>query len=277
MSSSARTKLRNARRITIKVGSSTLTYDSGKPNLDRIEHLVRELADLAHSGLEVILVSSGAIAVGRARLGIDHRPKTTPEKQALAAVGQGILMQTYEKFFAEYGLTVGQVLLTKADVDNGKRYENARNTFETLLSYGVIPIVNENDTVATEEIEFGDNDTLSAYVAKLAKADLLVLLSDIEGLYTSDPRQNPDAYLIPLVNEITPEIEELASGGTGSDLGVGGMVTKIEAARIAGEAGIPMVIASGEEPGLVKAVSAGKEVGTLFLLSEQVEKRKQEV
>lgn len=259
-----RLKLQDVRRITVKVGSSTLTYNSGKLNLDRIEHLVRELADLAHSGRQVILVSSGAIAVGRSRLGIDHRPKTTPEKQALAAVGQGILMQTYEKFFAEYGLTVGQVLLTKADVDNGKRYENARNTFETLLNWGVIPIVNENDTVATEEIEFGDNDTLSAYVAKIAKADLLVLLSDIEGLYTADPRQNPDAQLIPLVEGITPEIEELASG-SGSDRGVGGMVTKIEAARIADAAVIPMIIASGEKPGLVKAALAGEDIGTLFL------------
>lgn len=260
----ARSKLQAARRLTVKVGSSTLTYDSGKLNLDRIEHLVRELADLAHSGRQVILVSSGAIAVGRSRLGIDHRPKTTPEKQALAAVGQGILMQTYEKLFAEYGLIVGQVLLTKSDIDNGKRYKNACNTFETLLNYGVIPIVNENDTVATEEIEFGDNDTLSAYVAKLAKSDLLVLLSDIEGLYTADPRQNPNARLIPLVKGITPEIEELASG-SGSDLGVGGMVTKIDAARIVGEAGIPMIIGSGEKPGLIKAAADGEEVGTLFV------------
>jgi glutamate 5-kinase len=257
-------RLRDVQRITVKVGTSTLTYDSGKLNLDRMEHLVRELADLAHSGHQVILVSSGAIAVGRSRLRVDHRPKTTPEKQALAAVGQGILLQTYEKFFAEYGLIVGQVLLTKADVDNGERYENAVNTFETLLRYEVIPIVNENDTVATEEIEFGDNDTLSAYVAKLAQADLLILLSDIEGLYTADPRQQPEAHLIPLVPEITAEIEELASG-SGSDLGVGGMVTKIEAARIAGEAGIPMIIASGEKPGLIKAAAAGEEVGTLFL------------
>ncbi|NLG87164.1 MAG: glutamate 5-kinase [Firmicutes bacterium] len=259
-----RSKLQDVRRLTVKVGSSTLTYDSGKLNLDRIEHLVRELSDLVHSGCQVILVSSGAIAVGRSRLAIAHRPKTTPEKQALAAVGQGILMQTYEKFFAEYGLTVGQVLLTKADVDNGKRYENACNTFETLLNYGVIPIVNENDTVATEEIEFGDNDTLSAYVAKLAKSDLLVLLSDIEGLYTADPRQDPDARLIPLVQGITPEIEQLASGA-GSDRGVGGMVTKIEAAKIAEEAGIPMIIINGEKPGMVKAVLAGENVGTLFL------------
>lgn len=257
-------KLQNVRRLTVKVGSSTLTYDSGKLNLDRIEHLVRELADLAHSGRQVILVSSGAIAVGRSRLGIDHRPKTTPEKQALAAVGQGILMQTYEKLFAEYGLTVGQVLLTKADVDNGKRYENASNTFETLLSYGVIPIVNENDTVATEEIEFGDNDTLSAYVAKLTKTDLLVLLSDIDGLYTADPREDPDARLIPLVKGITAKIEELASGSA-SDLGVGGMVTKIDAARIAGAAGIPMVIANGEKPGLIRAAAMGEDIGTLFL------------
>ncbi|MGI6128682.1 MAG: glutamate 5-kinase [bacterium] len=261
---SARSKLKDAKRIIVKVGSSTLTYDSGKLNLDRIEHLVRELADLAHSGCQVILVSSGAIAVGRARLGITHRPKTTPEKQALAAVGQGILMQTYEKLFAEYGLTVGQILLTKDDVNIDKRYENACNTLEWLLNYGVIPIVNENDTVATEEIVIGDNDTLSAYVAKLAKADLLVLLSDIEGLYTADPRQDPEARLIPLVEGITPEIEELASG-SGTNRGVGGMITKIEAARIVASDAIPMVIASGEKPGLVKAIAAGEDVGTLFL------------
>lgn len=259
-----RLKLKDIKRVVIKVGTSTLTYDSGKLNLDRMKHLVRELADLAHSGREVILVSSGAIAVGCSRLKVGQRPKTTPEKQALAAVGQGILMQTYENFFAEYGLIVGQILLTKADVDNGKRYENAVNTFETLLRYEVIPIVNENDTVATEEIEFGDNDTLSAYVAEVAKADLLIVLSDIEGLYTADPRQYPQASLISVVEEITADIEKLASGA-GSGFGVGGMLTKLQAARIAAEAGFPMIIASGERPGLIKAAIEGKKVGTLFL------------
>ena len=262
--SAVREALEKARRLVVKVGTSTLTYGSGKLNLDRIEHLVRELADLAHSGRQVILVSSGAIVVGRTRLGIPRRPSSTPEKQAMAAVGQGILMQTYEKLFAEYGLNVAQVLLTKEDVTNGKRYENACNTFNMLLEYGVIPIVNENDTVATEEIEFGDNDTLSAYVAVLARADLLVLLSDIEGLYTADPRRDPAARLIPLVEGITPAIEELASGA-GSDRGIGGMVTKIEAARIAGAAQIPLIIASGEKPGLIKNILAGEEIGTLFL------------
>lgn len=259
-----RERLAAAKRLVVKVGTSTLTYDSGKLNLDRMEHLVRELADLAHSGRQVILVTSGAIVVGRTRLGIARRPNSTPEKQAMAAVGQGILMQTYEKLFSEYGLNVAQILLTKADVTNGKRYENACNTFNMLLNYGVIPIVNENDTVATEEIEFGDNDTLSAYVAVLARADLLVLLSDIEGLYTADPRRDPSARLIPLVEGITPEIEELASGA-GSDRGIGGMVTKIEAARIATQANIPLIIASGEKPGLIRSILAGEEVGTLFL------------
>lgn len=263
-----REALGNAKRLVVKVGTSTLTYDSGRLNLDRIEHLVRELADLAHSGRQVTLVSSGAIVVGRTRLGIPRRPSSTPEKQAMAAIGQGILMQTYERLFSEYGLNVAQVLLTKEDVTNGKRYENACNTFNMLLEYGVIPIVNENDTVATEEIEFGDNDTLSAYVAVLTKADLLVLLSDIDGLYTADPRRDPAARLIPLVRGITAEIEELASGA-GSDRGIGGMVTKIEAARIATGAGIPLIIASGEKPGLVKSILAGEAIGTLFVPAPQ--------
>ncbi|MGI6604434.1 MAG: glutamate 5-kinase [bacterium] len=259
-----REALRAAKRVVVKVGTSTLTYDTGRLNLNRIEYLVRELADLAHSGRQVILVSSGAVVVGRSRLGIARRPNSVQEKQAMAAVGQGILMQTYEKLFAEYGLNVAQILLTKADVTNGKRYENACNTFQMLLSYGVIPIVNENDTVATEEIEFGDNDTLSAYVATLAQADLLVLLSDIDGLYTADPHKDPSASLIPLVTGITPEIEELASGA-GTDRGIGGMVTKIEAARIAGAAGIPLVIARGDKPGLVRDILSGGEIGTLFV------------
>lgn len=259
-----REMLQDARRIVVKVGTSTLTHATGKLNLSRIEILVRQLADLCNQGKDVVLVTSGAIVVGTSRVGLSGRPRTTREKQAMAAIGQGILMQVYEKLFAEYGCAVAQILLTKADIDNGKRYHNAINTFNTLFEFNVIPIVNENDTVAVEEIEFGDNDTLSAHVAALVKADLLIILSDIDGLYTADPRSDKEAKLISLVPEITPEIEELASE-TGGDLGIGGMSTKITAAKVATGAGVPMIIANGENPTVIRKIIAGEEVGTLFL------------
>ncbi len=259
-----RKTLQDARRIVVKVGTSTLTHETGKLNLGRIEVLVRQLADLSNQGKDVVLVSSGAIVVGTSRVGLSGRPRTTKEKQAMAAIGQGILMQVYEKIFAEYGCVVAQILLTKADIDNGKRYQNAINTFNMLFELNVIPIVNENDTVAVEEIEFGDNDTLSAYVASLVKADLFIILSDIDGLYTADPRTDKEAELISLVPEITPEIEELASEAGGA-LGIGGMSTKITAAKIAVGAGIPMVISNGENPAVIQKIIAGEEVGTLFL------------
>jgi glutamate 5-kinase len=255
--------LKQVRRIVVKVGTSTLTHKNGKLNLTRMEHLVRQLADLGNNDKEVILVSSGAIVVGTSRVGLSGRPRTTKEKQAMAAIGQGILMHVYEKLFNEYGYVVAQILLTKADIDNGKRYENACNTFKTLLEYKVIPIVNENDTVAVEEIEFGDNDSLSAYVAVLAEADLLIILSDIDGLYTNDPRIDVGAERISYVSEITPEIEKLASSEGGS-LGIGGMETKILAAKIVNQADIPLVIANGDKPEVIEDVLKGFDVGTLF-------------
>lgn len=251
-------------RVVVKVGTSTLTHATGKLNLARMEQLVRQLSDLRNQGTEVILVTSAAIVVGTSRMGLGGRPRSTREKQAMAAIGQGVLMQVYEKLFAEYGHNVAQILLTREDINNGKRYNNARNTFQTLMQLGVVPIVNENDTVAVEEIEFGDNDSLSAYVARLAGADLLLILSDIEGLFTGDPRTDPRASMLDLVEEITPEIEALCSPRCG-ELGVGGMSTKLLAARIAAESGIPMVIANGERPAVVREVIAGERVGTLFL------------
>lgn len=259
-----RKKLLDAHRIVVKVGTSTLTHETGKLNLGRIEVLVRELSDLSNQGKEVVLVTSGAIVVGTSRVGLSGRPRTTKEKQAMAAIGQGILMQVYEKLFGEYSCVVAQILLTKADVDNGKRYHNAINTFNTLFRLNVIPIVNENDTVAVDEIEFGDNDSLSAQVALLIDADLLIILSDIDGLYTADPRSHTDAKLISLVTEITGDIEELATTA-GGGLGVGGMSTKIIAARAATEKQIPVVVANGDNPSIIRRILAGEEIGTLFL------------
>ncbi|MDA8235282.1 MAG: glutamate 5-kinase [Clostridia bacterium] len=262
-----RDKLSEVKRIVVKVGSSTITHGSGKLNLARMEGLVRQLADLHHQGKEVVLVTSGAVGAGMGKLGLKQRPKTIPEKQATAAVGQGILVHMYEKMFAEYGPVVAQVLLTREDMAERRRFLNARNALLTLLDYGVIPIINENDTVAIEEIRVGDNDTLSAMVASLVDADLLILLSDIEGLYTGNPREDKEAKLIPLVEEITPEVEKLA-GGAGSNLGTGGMITKIQAARIAMSSGVAMIIANGSREGSIRDAAAGKDIGTLFLPRE---------
>ncbi|MDD2498457.1 MAG: glutamate 5-kinase [Desulfitobacteriaceae bacterium] len=259
--------LAQAKRIVVKVGSSTLTCRTGKLDLNLINKLTCKLTNAENQGKEMILVTSGAVGVGMAKLGMQDKPKNIPEKQAAAAIGQGILLHMYEKMFKEYGQTVAQILLTREDISDRKRYLNARNTLNTLLGFGVIPIINENDTVAWEEINFGDNDTLAALVAGLVDADLLIILSDIDGLYTGNPKENPDAKLITLIENVTPEIEALA-GGTGTHLGSGGMQTKIQAARIAGNSGIPMVIAQGKYPEVLDDILEGREAGTLFLPNE---------
>ncbi len=256
-------RIENVKRIVVKVGTSTLTYDGGGINIRRVEKLVKVLSDIKNSGKEVILVSSGAIGVGMGKLGIKSRPACVKDKQALAAIGQCELINFYSGLFDHYNHNVAQVLLTKDVVSDPKRNENARNTFERLLELGIIPIVNENDVISTEQIEFGDNDTLSATVACLADADLLVILSDIDGLYDSDPRSNPDARLIEEVEKITPEIEALA-GGAGSERGTGGMITKILAAKTATEAGIDMLINNGADPMILYDIIDGEKRGTLF-------------
>lgn len=262
-----RATLKDVKRIVIKVGSSTITYGNGKRNFSRIDHLAREIADLANQGKEIILVSSGAVAVGVDRLGLPAKPKTIPGKQAAAAVGQGVLMHTYEKIFAEYGQIVAQVLLTRVDSVDRHRYTNSRNTFLALLEHKVIPIVNENDVVAIDELKIGDNDNLSALVAGIVDADLLIILSDIDGLYTANPQKDPNAKLVPEVTDITPEIEASA-GDAGSKVGTGGMFTKIQAAKMATSSGINMVIASGEEKDAISRILEGEEIGTLFVSRE---------
>lgn len=257
----------NSKRIVVKVGTSSLTHQTGKLNLFQLEKLIRELADLANQGRQIILVTSGAVGAGVGRLGLSTRPKNMPEKQAAAAIGQGVLMHMYEKIFSEYGHIVAQILLTREDLADRKRYLNARNTFFALLSFGAVPIVNENDTVAVEEIRLGDNDTLSALVAGLVDADLLVLLTDIDGLYDSNPKLSQDAKLIPLIYEVTTEIEAMA-GGAGSELGTGGMGTKLVAAKIAMSSGIPMVIANGENDKILHSILDADFKGTLFLPKE---------
>lgn len=258
-----------AGRIVIKVGTSTLTYPTGKLNLNRMEQLVRQLVDLRNQGKEVVLVSSGAVGAGLGRLGLAKKPPAIVEHQALAAVGQGLLMQVYEKFFAEYGQIVAQILLTRGDVSDRKRYLNARNTILTLLKYQVIPIINENDTVATEELKIGQNDCLSALVTGLIDAELLLLLSDIDGLFTADPRVDPSARLIPVVTDIDAAILAMA-GGCGTPLGTGGMKTKLEAAQMALAAGASMVIMNGDAPAKIHELFAGKPVGTLFWAHQPV-------
>jgi glutamate 5-kinase len=256
-------RLRAARRIVVKVGTSTLTYNTGKFNFNRMELLIRQLVDLQNQGREIVLVTSGAVGAGMGRMGIAKRPSSIVENQALAAIGQGLLMQVYEKLFSEYGQMIAQVLLTRDDVSDRKRYLNASNTILTLLSYRVIPIINENDTVATEELKFGQNDCLSALVAGLIEADLLILLSDIDGLFTADPKTDPHATLIPFVNEIDSKIMAVA-GGAGSNLGTGGMLTKLEAARMATSAGVTMVIMNGNDPAKIQNLFSGIPIGTVF-------------
>ncbi len=263
MEEEARARLKEAETIVVKVGTSTLTYANGDLNLNFIERIVREIADLKNQDKKMILVSSGAIGAGMGKLGLGRKPKTIPEKQALAAIGQGILIQVYEKIFAAYGQIAAQVLLTRDDLFFRKRYVNSCNTLVTLLRFGTVPIINENDTVAVEEIEFGDNDSLSVLVAGLVNADLLINLSDIDGLYTADPNCDAAAELITYVEEITPVIEGLAAE-SGGLLGTGGMATKIHAAKIAINSGFSLVIANGRKEGIMADIVAGKRVGTLF-------------
>ena len=250
-------------RIVIKVGTSTLAHPTGLLNIRRVEQLCRVMSDLKNAGHELVLVSSGAIGMGVGKLSLPGRPADIPTKQAAAAVGQCELMYTYDKLFTEYNHTVAQILLTGSDLRHEDRRENFHNTLYRLLELGALPIVNENDTVATEEIVIGDNDTLGAIVAVNANADLLILLSDIDGLYTADPHSDPNAQLLPLIEEITPAIEAMV-GGAGSKLGTGGMQTKLHAARMAMEAGIPMVIANGQDPFVLYDIVAGQPVGTRF-------------
>ena len=251
-------------KIVVKVGTSTLAYATGRLNIRHVEELVKTLSDLKNAGHALILVSSGAIGMGVGKLNLPGRPADMPTKQAAAAVGQCELMYTYDRLFTQYSHTVAQILLTGEDVDHPERRQNFVNTLGRLLELGALPVINENDTVATAEIKVGDNDTLGAIVACSVKADLLVLLSDIQGLYTADPRQDPDARLIPVVEEVTPEIEALA-GGKGSELSVGGMATKLRAAKMVTAQGCDMLILNGEHPELLYDVAEGRPAGTRFL------------
>ncbi|NTW04759.1 MAG: glutamate 5-kinase [Peptococcaceae bacterium] len=268
-----RKELSVLKRIVVKIGSSSIAHKNGKPNLARLEILVKELANLRSRGVEVILVTSGAIGVGNNRLGFLKRPQTIPEKQAAAAVGQGLLMHIYEKLFSEYGVTVGQILLTKEDFSDRRRFLNARNTLYALMNLGVIPIINENDTVAIDEIRVGDNDTLAALVGGLADIDLLILLSDVDGLYSCDPRTNKDAGLISEVLEVNEEIEALA-GGAGSCLGTGGMATKVQAAKIAVQSGFIMALANADEKEVIQKIVSGESIGTIFWPQGKMEHKK---
>lgn len=263
----SREAFKKAKRIVIKVGTSTITYANGKRNFSQIDRLAREISDLQNQGKEMILVTSGAVAVGVDRMGLPGKPKTIPGKQAAAAVGQGVLMHTYEKFFADYGQIVAQVLITKTEAIDRHRYTNTRNTFMELMRQRVIPIVNENDVVALDELKIGDNDNMSALVAGIVDADLVIILSDVDGLYTANPQTHPDAVIVPEVAEITPEIEASA-GGVGSARGTGGMATKIQAAKAATSSGIHLVIASGTEKNAITRVLQGEELGTLFVSRE---------
>ena len=250
-------------RIVVKLGTSTLTHATGKLNIRRVELLCKVMSDLKNAGHELILVSSGAIAMGVGKMNLTEKPEDIPTKQALAAVGQCELMYVYDKLFSEYHHTVAQVLLTGEDTKDAQRRGNFQNTLFRLLEMGALPVVNENDTVATAEIAVGDNDTLGAIVAVNARADLLVLMSDIEGLYTADPRRDPSARLIPDVRELTPELLALA-GDAGSALGTGGMVTKLKAAGLCMAAGCDMIIINGQRPRDLYRIAEGEPVGTRF-------------
>ena len=271
---SAREEVRNRKRIVIKIGSSSLMHkDTGRLNLRKIEQLVRTLVDLKNSGKDVILVSSGAIAVGRTAIGLHEKPDELPVKQACAAIGQAKLMMVYQKIFAEYSAIAAQVLMTKATVTTDTSRKNAENTFNELLKLGAIPIVNENDTVSTYEIKqvqtFGDNDRLSAIVTSIVGADLLILLLDIDGLYTDDPNTNPDARFISQVDRIDDDLLDMGKSTSGSNVGTGGMATKLIAARIATGSGADMVIANGNDIDNITKVMAGEDVGTLFVSSKK--------
>ncbi|MGN0291860.1 MAG: glutamate 5-kinase [Lachnospiraceae bacterium] len=258
-------RFKNKKRVVVKIGSSSLSHPkTGNLDFIKLERLVRELCDLRNQNIDVCLVSSGAISVGRKMLGIKKRPKRIAVKQACAAVGQASLMMTYQKLFGEYHQSCGQVLMTKNTMTDNVSRKNAENTFEELFNLGVIPIVNENDTVNTYEIQFGDNDTLAAIVASLVGADLLILLSDIDGLFTDDPHTNPDAKLVEIVSELDEQYLHMAKESTGSDVGTGGMATKLNAARIATYSGADMIIANGKDVGVLHKIFEDDFVGTVF-------------
>ena len=250
-------------RIVVKVGTSTLTYDTGKINIRRMSKLAQVLSDLKNGGKEIVLVTSGAIGVGVGKLGLKERPKDTPGRQAAATVGQCELMFLYDKFFGEFGNIIGQLLVTRSDFENEERHTNLHNSFMKLFEYGAIPVVNENDSVAVEEIVFGDNDSLSAHVAKIVDADLLVILTDIDGLFSANPREDENAVLIHNVDKIDDEILALA-GGSGTNRGTGGMITKLHAAQIATDAGIDTVVMNGSDPEELYKLLDGRQTGTLF-------------
>lgn len=268
---SFRENLKNKKRIVVKIGSSSLQYEqTGELNYAKMDIFVREICNLKNQGKDVVLVTSGAVAAGRQAVGISKKEQTECEnsialKQACAAIGQARLMMIYEKLFAEYNQLSAQILMTKYTIRDKESNENAHNTFVQLLKMGVIPIVNENDTVATDELGIGDNDTLSAIVANMVDADLLILLSDIDGLYSDDPRQNPEAEFIHLVEKLTPEYEEMAKSSTGSNVGTGGMNTKLAAAKIATKSGADMIIANSRDVKILGRLLDGSKEGTLFL------------
>ncbi|MBE5897510.1 MAG: glutamate 5-kinase [Lachnospiraceae bacterium] len=266
----SKNRFEKKKRIVVKIGSSSLTHlKTGKIDFIKLEKLVRQLCDLKNQNIDVCLVSSGAIAVGRNILGINKRPKNISTKQACAAVGQSALMMTYQKLFSEYQQTCGQVLMTKKTMTDNVSRTNARNTFEELFKLGVIPVVNENDTVNTYEIQFGDNDSLAALVASLIGADLLILLSDIDGLFTDNPKNNPDAKLVELVDKIDDTVLHMASVETGSDVGTGGMATKLNAARIATYSGADMIIANGADVEIIHDIMDDDFVGTVFTANKK--------
>ena len=260
----ARIKLSEAQKIVIKIGTSSLVYPNGRMNLRRIQGLARVISDLMNRGKQIVLVSSGAIGLGVDKLKLQEKPTTVAGRQAVAAVGQVNLMQAYGRAFEDYGYAAGQVLLTRYIISREESKQNSINTFHALLDMHIVPIVNENDTVAVDEIKFGDNDNLSYIVSKLIGADLLVILTDIDGYYSKNPTENPDAVLYHNISDLSEQIEA-AAGGAGSKLGTGGMLTKVHASRLAAESGTNAVIASGEDPEILYDILEGKDVGTLFI------------
>ena len=258
----------SAKRIVVKVGTSTLTYETGKTNIRRMARLATVLSDLHNSGLEIVLVTSGAIGVGVGKLGLKERPQDTPGRQAAATVGQCELMFIYDKLFGEYGQIIGQLLITRSDIENDERRNNLINSFEKLFEYGAIPIVNENDSVAVEEIVYGDNDSLSANVARLVHADALIILTDIDGFFSGNPHEDENAELIPYVEEITDELLALAAPSD-TKQGTGGMITKLLAAKLATEAGINTFVMNGSDPADIYKLLDGNQIGTFFKGSEK--------
>jgi glutamate 5-kinase len=258
-----RERLNKKKRVVIKVGSSTLSFPNGRINLQRVEELTTVLAGIHQNDLEIILVTSGAVAIGGGILGVDEKPADLAEKQALAAIGQSELIKIYQKFFEYYKQVVAQVLLTKDGITNPVRRKNAFNTLSSLLEMNILPIINENDTVSTHGVRFGNNDVLSAHVAELIQADLLIMLSDIDGLFTEDPKKSKNARFISTVTHISQKMEQSAKGSDNS-FGTGGMATKLDAVKICFEAGIDTILANGKEPGIIKAIMKGEEIGTYF-------------